>query len=626
MSYSIRSLIVVIVALIGASPLSAQDSTAVDSVYPASRVQVLARYTNGQGVTLRWAPDRQDGWNQGNRHGYRIERLEIGESGEPRAEQATVLVDTLRPLGKAAWIARAKADQDARFFWAALQCIHGDWETAGLGIGVLGAIQRGDELRNRYSFCLYSADLDAEAAEAAALRYVDASAKPGVGYVYWVSVNAPERWTLPAREGAVTIWTRPSESPPPVLAKAAEHEGYVSIQWPRTYDEHYTAFWVERATATGPWARLDSIPYIHGRTDDEALWVPFMSYPDSVRNYVPYRYRVIGIDAFGEESRPGEAITAMGRDRTPPPKPHELRSDHLDGQHIVLNWKQEPANDISHYNVYRGYAMSEPLTLLAERLPADTRRYFDETYHPLMKNYYLLQVVDTAGNTIMSDPVYGMVWDSTRPEPPTNLRATVDTNGIVTLQWDASPNVDVIGYKVLMANSLEHEFSLLTGEHIRGRLFVDTIELKTSTAYIYYRIMAVDHMYNYSELSAPLAVKRPDIIKPNSPVWQDYEVTDGRIILRWTPSRSNDVKEHRLYRTPTGGRENLLIIGNPLAEGYTDSLLQAGKGYTYRLEAIDSSGLHSIAIQDLVPRGTSGGAGVGGGGARHRRGERLAES
>ena len=249
--------------------------------------------------------------------------------------------------------------------------------------------------------------------------------------------------------------------------------------------------------------------------------------------------------------------------------------------------------------MYRGRALDAPVALIAAGLPGDARRYLDTAFQPTGDNYYIVHAVDTAGNRAASDHAYGMVWDTIRPAAPTGLAAGVDSAGVVRLRWSASPEADVIGYKVLTADSLEHEFSLLTGTHLRATTFVDTIELRTTTPYVYYRVLAVDHRFNYSELSEPLAVRRPDVLPPNSPVWRRYEVTDSAIELAWSPSRSADVIEHRLYRRADGAPEELLATLGVSAAAYRDTALVAGRGYAYRIAAVDDVGHVSAPTQPV---------------------------
>ncbi len=556
-----------------------------------AQVHLLARQ-NANGVTLRWAPDRADAWLQATRSGYRIDRLER-DTATGQLTSMTTLADSLRPLAKQLWVAQADARPDARYYNAALQTIHGDWEAAALCTGILGAVSRNDEMANRYSFCLYAADLDAEAAEAAALRYVDQTAQPGRAYTYYVSVNDLPGSLVRIDEGSVT--TGGVEQPnPAIVLETGESEGAVRLRWDRVvYSRYYTAYWVERRTPGGTWARLDSVPYIHGQTQDSILMRDYIQYTDSVQNYRVYEYRVIGLDAFAEDGPAAVGVQAMGRDRTPPEAPVDVKTDYLNGQYIVLKWTQPAPAEVTSYRIHRGHEVDQAFDPIAENIAGSARVWLDSTFAPMERNYYTIEALDSAGNGVMSLPVYGIMWDSFPPSPPSDLAGVMDSTGVVTLSWTPSPEIDVIGYKIMMANAADHEYSLITGRAVSGTSFRDTVILNTPTPAVFYKVYAVDHKYNYSELSTPVRVERPDIITPSTPIFRDYRVEDDAVYLTWSPSESSDVAAHRLYRTESGGAEVLLASLSRTAAAYVDSSFAKASTYAYRIEAIDSSGLVS---------------------------------
>lgn len=94
-----------------------------------------------------------------------------------------------------------------------------------------------------------------------------------------------------------------------------------------------------------------------------------------------------------------------------------------------------------------------------------------------------------------------------------------------------------------------------------------------------------------------LTLARPDVIPPVSPVIKSIMEQDGRIVLNWANSSSDDLAYHRLYRREKS--DSLFTLMAKLARTndkfttYTDKQVENGKEYIYYLKAEDSGGLMS---------------------------------
>jgi fibronectin type 3 domain-containing protein len=158
-----------------------------------------------------------------------------------------------------------------------------------------------------------------------------------------------------------------------------------------------------------------------------------------------------------------------------------------------------------------------------------------------------------------------------------------------------------MGYRILTSNSPEHEFSSLIESFGNDSLdytgitqFKDSVSLETTTPYIYYRATALDNRYNESRYSDIIAVKRPDIIPPVTPVIIDVSVSDKSVTLYYAHSSSADVKYHIAFRKLSGEVkwDSLSVLG--FADSvFTDNKVKPNIMYEYALLAVDSSGLKS---------------------------------
>jgi fibronectin type 3 domain-containing protein len=384
--------------------------------------------------------------------------------------------------------------------------------------------------------------------------------------------------------------------PQPLISKATEMENAIQLEWERVYHENaFSAYWIERSDDKGKtFKKLTEVPFINPQNEmrQENNVIVFT---DSVKeNYKPFLYQIIGITSFGEQSKPSQAITAMGRDKTPPSPPEKVKAESLGGSRIKLSWeKKTPEKDLKGFYIGRSNNASDGFQPLFELpLPPTTLSWIDETANASTTNYYVIAALDTAGNGNVSMISYGMIVDSLPPKPPVGLKGSIDTMGIVRISWNFGKEPDLAGYMVYFANDPSHVFSSTTQRPLRDTLFTDTITLKTLSKKIYYKIKSVDVTYNYSPFSMLLELKKPDKVPPTSPVFSSYKVTNEDIRIDWIPSQSEDVKEQKLFRKIDNGNwveyQKFAIASK--TGTFTDKDVKTGSDYSYQLVSIDESG------------------------------------
>ncbi len=548
-------------------------------------------------VVLRWAPDAPGAWSTANAYGYIVERTLLPDTGnfDPTAYRQ-LNGELIKPWPLDDWAAIAGEQADNSVAAVAAQALYGK-SFSGTGSNF---VELADEFTNRWSFALLAADMNIQTADALGLRYVDRTYEHGKTYIYRV-ICPVDTAVYKIDAGYAVLNTRDIQSvPKPFLSKVIEMENAIQLQWDREYhDRVFSAYWIERSDYNGnSFKKLNQVPFINPQNEKRDKSTAII-YTDSIEeNYKPYKYRIIGITSFGEISQPSDAVTAMGRDKTAPSAPENLKATSLGGPRISLSWeKKTQEKDLAGFYIGRSHnGMNDFVPLVEKPVPPSARSWIDEHADPTTSNYYIVASVDTAGNGNVSLIAYGMIIDSIPPAPPVNLKGSIDTSGVVHITWSLGLEPDLAGYMVYFANDPEQVYSSMTPKPFRDTVYTDTITLKTLTKKIYYKIKAVDVTYNYSDFSTLLELKRPDIVPPTSPVISGYKITDSGINLEWIPSMSNDLDRHILSRR---------VDDNPWQEyrefpapgsehTFTDTGLIAGSEYTYRVQAVDISGNRSV--------------------------------
>lgn len=584
----IQNLIIAFFLLFGF--VSTQAQTKKSQPFKAA-IQLSAK-VYGDSIVLRWAPDAPGAWTTANQYGYAIERAEVPASGtfDPAAYQRLNSAP-IKPWPLDKWAGIAGANSENSMAAIAAQALYGKTFTTG----ATSFVQMADEYANRWSFALLAADMNPQTATALGLRFADKNTIHGNVYIYRVSCLADSS-VYKIEPGYIVVNTADAiQIPQPLISKATEMQNAIQLEWDRAYHENaFSAYWIERSDDKGKtFKRLTKIPFLNPQNEMRKK-SEIIVYTDSLKeNYKIFIYRLIGITSFGEQSMPSQAVTAMGRDKTPPSAPEKVKAESLGGSKIKLSWeKKVEEKDLKGFIIGRSSSSSDGFQPLFEKpLPPSTRSWTDENANVTTTNYYVVAAMDTAGNGNVSMISYGMIIDSVPPAPPVNLKGSIDSLGVVRISWSFGKEPDLAGYMVYFANDPTHVFSSTTPKPLRDTTYTDTITLKTLSKKIYYKIKSVDVTYNYSPFSVLLELKKPDKVPPTAPIISSYKVMNDGIRIDWINSLSEDVVEHKLFRKID--EENWIEYRKfPKAEisTFTDKDLKAGSDYSYKLISIDESG------------------------------------
>lgn len=440
-----------------------------------------------------------------------------------------------------------------------------------------------------------------KAAEGLGLFFVDRNVKENENYLY--RIYCTYKSTIFQFDTTYYELTNKEFNPKEAIQKldAIENDGSIEIIW-KTNDNFFT-FNIERSEDKINFKRLNESPYLTLKSSSYEFSDKISFIDTNVVNYKPYVYRIYARTVFADEIFIGE-ITAIGRDRTPPEQPFVPQPQHTNDKSVKIIWQmsEKPAPDLAGFYIGRDSVLDGTFSYLNKQpLPKTAREYVDTSFSLYNYNFYKVFAFDTAGNFSASYPVYVVLNDTVPPLPPKWKTASIDSNGVVYLELYPNTEFDLMGYRILRANDPDHEFSSIIEsfdpdkpELKNKTAFMDTVDLNTTTKYVYYRATALDKRYNESKFSEILKVKRPDKIPPLPPLLYNPSITSNYIKIYFQPSESEDVSKHIVLRKlASSAKWDTIAILGPRDSVYVDESAEQNVLYAYAVFAKDSSNLSS---------------------------------
>lgn len=589
--------VLVITLMISISSMAQVDSIPAEPELDSDQLELAMLHKHyGDSIVLRWAPSRIDGWITGMNNGYTIHRQELNDEYEPVGDWDTLFAPLIKPYSIEKFKAEIAKYPEDHFLAAAAESMYGFQLEYKGDMSNKNPFDLADEYNDRYSICLISADLSARGAEGLGWRYIDNKINKGGKYIYRVYV--PGNDSISIQMDAITLAEPDTmEIFSPIIHEVLEKEGQVDLKLSREInDKYFTAYFVERSKDGGAsWDRLTNVPFVQPLTDHKIGNRDYIVYRDTgLVNYVPYTYRIKGLNAFGEVSPPSQEIKAMGRDRTPPGIPENIMAKMNEDMQMEIQWEYEnEPDDIGGFVLTRSQRPFDPQSEIHEgELDGKTRSFVDKNPNTIANNFYTLYVIDTARNVSYTQATYGSYVDSIPPSPPTELSYEIDSSGHVVIRWALGKEEDLLGYHVYFTNNKRHYLHNVSNLVIQDTIFKDTFDLHSLTESGYYRITALDFNYNVSGFSEWLEVIKPDIVPPSSPIITRHKALNEGVAIYYVESSSKDVEFYVLQRE----KENQWIavdsVDHYKSEGFLidKSNLDLGTLYRYRIRAVDDAG------------------------------------
>ncbi|MFP4025342.1 MAG: hypothetical protein ACLFVR_12525 [Thiohalospira sp.] len=570
-----------------------------------AKIRAIARpYPDS--ISIRWAPDNAVAWHFLNEYGYRVLRYTMMRAGKVLEEPDSIALsnELFKPKPLSKW---EPYSETSDYVAIAAQAIYGEsFEvTHGItGSDIAQVINKSRELESKFSFALLAADFSTTTARLSGLMFTDKNIKKNEKYLYIILAMVPEE-KMVIDTGYVYVGVddyKPLPQPLDVRGDFSDQSALISWNH-QLFQNIFIAYRVERSDDGGKsFHPISDKPMIN--TTKGVYETPErMFFIDSLpQNDKEYFYRVCGITSFGEVSPPSDTISGIAYQRLPV-NPSISNAQVFDNKYVTIEWEfPDSLNSyIAGFEMLRAVDDKGPYdTINQEIIPATDRKYADQP--PYSYNYYKIVAKDNYGHYYQSYPNMIQIIDSIPPAKPVGIGGIVDTTGIVQLTWNHNTERDLLGYRVYRSNFKKSEFSQVTVEPVIDSLFVDTINIKTLTRKMYYKIQAIDHHYNPSEFSDIFELTRPDKIPPVSPVFRAYETNEQGIALDWFNSSSIDVAKHVLYRK-SEKEQSWKVIGifhpQDSVQSFTDTATVEGKMYEYTILAVDEAGLESKPAKPL---------------------------
>lgn len=554
-------------------------------------LKILACPAKSDSVMLRWAPADRESWKLGNRYGYIVERYTLIHDGQyvPKPVARQLTPHPLLPKSEILWQVHADRNKYAAI---AHECIFG--AASDIPSGPVGVYRRYQEEQNKYAFALYAADRSPLTARLSGLWFTDRMVAPTDKYVYTVRVAAPDS----VGSDTAFVFTGLQEYkalPEPGTLKAGWGDRKVMLSWNAFFlNTTYTGYVVERSSDGKHFESLsdNSTVQLTDSGVNPELMFRTDTFPDNIHTWY---YRIRGNTSFGETGPAGNVVTGHGR-LTLQEAPAWALKEVLANRYVRLAWTfpTEKNECIAGFRVYRSDKPGGSKQLIFESKNKNLREFIDKS--PQSTNYYLVSAYDSETEKISANETFAGLVDTTPPPSPVSLTGRVDSAGVVYLRWNAANAPDVDGYRVFYSNHPEHEFMAVDGTITKDTFFVDTINVNTLSRKIWYRVRAIDKVGNQSDFSSMLKLTRPDNNPPVTPVLQTAVARKDGVELKWINSTSEDVVSHLLFRVrrADGATDTIVFNRDGKSVGtYIDRTVANGETYSYSVQAIDESGLHS---------------------------------
>ncbi|MEM9920859.1 MAG: hypothetical protein AAF990_22360 [Bacteroidota bacterium] len=451
----------------------------------------------------------------------------------------------------------------------------------------------------RLGFLAYACTYDAKLQRLAGLGY-QMPVESNMKYFVKVYVNGYKPYEFDIDASKVT---RPKV--PTLTADFSDKE--VELKWrTKEYKKDFYGYFLERSTDSRRFTRINELPFVNMLdTLKKATEYHSLKQKEKLeKNYKTYWFRVRGMDYFGDRSFHQSTVSGYGYDKIKM-NPIVTFADQTDSNYALIRWKVEPIYNrlIEEFEIVRADTINGNYKPVLQNLPPDQREA--QIKMKAKSNYFRIIMRPKDGEDISSFPVFVMGMDTVPPITPLAFTGKMDSNGIVTLQWERNTEDDLWGYKIFRSNFKSQEFGTITPNPLTDTFFVDTVNIKTFVEEIHYQIIAVDTRYNRSPFSEILTLEKPDIIPPVAPVIRRVTFMEDSIKVHWDNSGSHDVIGHKLFRKMPQKESSWSLIAefedtDSIYGVFYDKDFELENQYAYLLVALDDDGNESEPSRPYV--------------------------
>jgi len=402
--------------------------------------------------------------------------------------------------------------------------------------------------------------------------YTDSGLTPGDTYFYRLSAVDDGGNTSGATgtEYAIATDLAPA-TPTGLVAVTGAGEGEIDVDWNDNSESDFDHYRLERDTDDGFGPGSDPFD------------TPASVFPDS--GLIPgetYYYRVIAIDANGNESAPSASMFAAAQDLAPAAPTGLVAVSGTNEGEIDISWDANTESDLDHYRVERCDSPSFPSPVT---YTVAGTSHTDSGFGPGDRYYYRVYAVDEGGNESSQSSVANAYATDLPPAAPATLVAIAGTNeGEIDISWDANTESDLDHYR------LERDDDGFFGPgsdpfDTPATFFPDSGLIPGET--YYYRVIAVDAGGNESNPSVTADADAQDLA-PAAPLGVNCEpaASEGGVDVSWDVSPEADFDHYRLEQDEDAG-----FVGAQSFDVYTESYevtgLTPGEVNFFRVFAVD---------------------------------------
>ncbi|GEM_PF-2771656 len=186
-----------------------------------------------------------------------------------------------------------------------------------------------------------------------------------------------------------------------------------------------------------------------------------------------------------------------------PSAPSNFSATGGNGQ-VILDWADNPENNISGYNIYRSTVSDSGYVKLNDTLILQSQ-YQDNGVLNNAIYYYRVAAIDSSQNEgCYSQETSVTPHDNSAPQPSTGLIASAG-NQVVNLNWNDNTESDLSGYNVYRSTTSGGTYSKVNSSLLTSSQYSDS-GLTNGTTY-YYKVTAVDTASSESGYSSEVNAK-----------------------------------------------------------------------------------------------------------------------
>lgn len=516
----------------------------------------LMACSEGNGtVRLLWSPppDRipAGGWRVQDEKGQVLDRLPYGDESA-LASLPKAKADQARSIRKA--FKDARTPKDRRIVLLAAFVEAGQSAEMGRALGMATTLK--GLPGSRQTFVVTGLDA---AGNPAAPRFTSAPVDPSQASPFPPAI--PELKGAVQGRGVALSWAPVAKPPLPVMDYRVSRDGSILTTGP----------FILGASWKG-----DAAQFVDREAGLEA----------------EHTYEVSAVDIFGRKG-PAATVRVFLPDPAALYAPGAFKAEAQTGRNL-LTWAKPVSKYTTGFLVERAHLRQGPWEPLFQKpLAANALRYEDAAVTSGTVYFYRIRSLNSKGE--LGEPSFVATAQAKAAEhlPAPSGLAIQPGNTRVRLTWNAAPRT-IAGYYVERRLGNDHAWGRLNAGLLGEPRYDDYLGAEAEGGY-QYRVTAVD-FDNTTASSEPVSTVLEDRNPPPAPHLMQATGNFGKVQLRFRPAPPVErTTGYLVLRTQPGLRDEL-VIGDPLPAGateFTDTWVQPGQVYRYRLMALAANGTRS---------------------------------